>query len=84
MLITEPRIKLMDNVVYELVIHIYQKSVFGGLSLVMACILPIALYADGSWFRDSDLYSFCYGFYSPQNLFQVVSLRALAIASLDT
>ena len=37
-LITEPRIKLLDNVVYDLVIHIYQKIVFGGLSLVMACI----------------------------------------------
>ena len=31
-LITEHRIKLLDNVVYELVIHIYQKIVFWGLS----------------------------------------------------
>ena len=65
-LFTEPRIKLLDNVVYELVIHIYQKIVFGELSLIMACIWPMALYADGSWFcdSDSDIYSLFYGLYS--------------------
>ena len=52
--------------------------------LVMTCILPMALYDDGSWLRDSDIWSLCYGFYSAQTLFQVVSLRALAIASLNT
>ena len=32
--------------------------------LVMTCILPMALYDDGSWLRDSDIWSLCYGLYS--------------------